>query len=133
MNLRSLKPISRSLLYEINITNFFNKGLIFTPKVFILCTKRKPLFSEWVQTGKNCAVNAHWSGLGLELLRFFGRAHFALLKRKKPFISAIFRSNKWTSEKVKVNSKYHLENQRTCNILIIPSRQFHVQSWQKKH
>ena len=30
---------SRSLLYEINIINFFNAGLIFTPEVFILCKK----------------------------------------------------------------------------------------------
>ena len=30
---------SRSLLYEINIINFIKIGLIFTPKVFILCKK----------------------------------------------------------------------------------------------
>ena len=30
---------SRSLLYEINIINFFNTGLIFTKEAFILCKK----------------------------------------------------------------------------------------------
>ena len=30
---------SHSLLYEINIINFIKIGLIFTPKVFILCKK----------------------------------------------------------------------------------------------
>ena len=30
---------SRSLLYEINIMNSFNAGLIFTPEVFIPCKK----------------------------------------------------------------------------------------------
>ena len=30
---------SRFLLYEINIMNFLNTGLIFTPEVFILCKK----------------------------------------------------------------------------------------------
>ena len=30
---------SHSLLYETNIMDFFNTGLIFTPEVFILCKK----------------------------------------------------------------------------------------------
>ena len=35
---------SCSLLYEINIMNFLNTGLIFTPEVFILCKKVQ---GEW--------------------------------------------------------------------------------------
>ena len=52
--------------------------------------------------------------LSLRPSRFFKRAHFAFLKRRK--ILDLQRSN---NEKVTVNSKYYCEHKRTCNILMI--------------
>ena len=37
-----------SLLYEVNIKNSLNTGLVFTPEVFILCTKKYRRLEGWV-------------------------------------------------------------------------------------
>ena len=49
-------------------------------------------------------------------VRFFGCVHFSCKKEKNG--SANFQSNRSNNEKVKMNSKYYREHQRTCNILI---------------
>ena len=45
---------SRSLLYAIKFRNFFNAGLIFTPKVFI------PYKKVWAPSGKRAEDREFW-------------------------------------------------------------------------
>ena len=72
---------------------------------------RKPLGLS----NKKCRSGALGRALSLKPSRFFKRAHFAFLKRKK--ILDLQRSN---NEKVTVNSKYYCgEHKYTCNILMI--------------
>ena len=71
------------------------------------------------QAWTNCMPDADQAHSGAQNLwdaPDFSGAHI-LPCQKKPIWFTGFQSNRWTNEKVIVNSKYYHEHQRTCTIL----------------
>ena len=76
-----------------------------------LCLPGLDKLRTWCCWARSGAWNL-WSALK------FSGAHILPCK-KKPSRPTNFRSNRWNSEKVIVNSKYDHEHKWTCNILIM--------------